>query len=73
MTGYPLLDIFLSMLYFFGWLLWIMLMFLIIGDIFRSNDLNGWAKAGWLLVVIVLPLLGVLAYLIARGGEMGQR
>jgi hypothetical protein len=73
MTGYPLLDIFLSMLYFFGWLLWIMLMFLIIGDIFRSTGLNGWAKAGWLLVVIVLPLLGVLVYLIVRGGEMGQR
>ena len=71
MTEYPLPDIFLSMLYFFGWLLWIILMFWIIGDIFRGNDLNGWAKAGWLLVVIVLPLLGVLVYLIMRSDWMG--
>jgi hypothetical protein len=73
MSGYPLLDIFLSTLYFFGWVLWIMLMFWIIMDIFRSPDLSGWAKAGWLLLVIVLPLLGVLVYLIARGGSMQER
>ena len=73
MSGYPLLDIFLSTLFFFGWVLWIMLMFWIIMDIFRSPDLSGWAKAGWLLVVIVLPLLGVLLYLIARGGAMQER
>jgi hypothetical protein len=73
MTGYPLLDIFLTTLYFFGWVLWIMLMFWIIGDIFRSQDLSGWAKAGWLLVVIVLPLIGILIYLVARGAEMNRR
>src|SRR5215475_11250321 len=69
MSGYPLLDIFLSTMYFFGWLLWIMLMFWIVFDIFRSPDLSGWAKAGWLLFVIVLPLVGVLIYLIARGAS----
>jgi hypothetical protein len=73
MTGYPLLNIFLSTLYFFGWVLWIMLLFWIIMDIFRSADLSGWAKAGWLLLVIVLPLVGVLVYLIARGGSMQER
>jgi type VI protein secretion system component VasK len=73
MTGYPLLDIFLSVLYFFLWILWIMLLFWIIWDIFRSRDLSGWAKAGWLIFVIVLPLLGVLVYLIARGGTMHER
>jgi hypothetical protein len=73
MSGYPLLDIFLSTLYFFGWVLWIILMFWIIMDIFRSPDLSGWAKAGWLVAVIVLPLLGVLIYLIARGGAMQER
>lgn len=46
-------------------------MFWIAGDIFRSNNLNGWAKAGWLVVVIAAPLLGVLVYLIMRGGWMG--
>jgi hypothetical protein len=72
-TGYPLLDVFLSVLYFFLWFLWIMLLFWIIFDIFRSRDLSGWAKAGWLIFVIVIPLLGVLVYLIARGGKMHER
>jgi hypothetical protein len=72
-TGYPLLDIFLSTLYFFGWFLWLMLMFWIISDIFRSDDLSGWAKAVWLVGVIILPLVGILVYLIARGGSMRER
>jgi type VI protein secretion system component VasK len=73
MTGYPLLDIFLSTLYFFCWVLWIMLLFWVIWDIFRSRDLSGWAKAAWVIFVIVLPLLGVLVYLIARGDSMHER
>ena len=73
MTNYPLLDIFLSMVYFFCWILWIFLLFWIIMDIFRSDDLGGWGKAGWLIFVIFLPLLGVLIYLIARGHSMGER
>jgi hypothetical protein len=73
MTNYPLLDIFLSTLYFFCWVLWIMLLFWIILDIFRSQDLSGWGKAGWLIFVIILPLLGVLVYLIARGKSMSDR
>ena len=73
MTGYPILDIFLSVLYFFGWVLWLMLMFWIITDIFRSDDLSGWAKAAWLVGVIILPLVGILIYLIARGGSMHER
>jgi len=73
MTNYPLLDVFLSMLYFFCWILWILLLFWIIMDIFRSHDLSGWAKAGWLVFVIILPLIGVLVYLIARGHSMSER
>ena len=73
MSGYPILDIFLSVLYFFGWVLWLMLMFWIITDIFRSDDLSGWAKAAWLVGVIILPLVGILIYLIARGGSMHER
>jgi uncharacterized membrane protein YcjF (UPF0283 family) len=73
MSGYPMLDIFLSVLYFFGWVLWLMLMFWIITDIFRSDDLSGWAKAAWLVAIIILPLVGILVYLIARGGSMRER
>ena len=73
MSGYPILDIFLSVLFFFGWVLWLMLMFWIITDIFRSDDLSGWAKAAWLVGIIILPLVGILIYLIARGGSMHER
>ena len=73
MTGYPLLDIFLSTLYFFAWVLWIMLMFWIVLDIFRNEELGGWAKAGWLVGVIVLPLVGILVYLIVHGTDMRER
>ena len=73
MTNYPLLDIFLSTLYFFIWILWIMLLFWILMDIFRSDYLGGWGKAGWVIFVIILPFLGVFVYLIARGKSMGER
>ena len=73
MSNYPLLDVFLSMVYFFCWILWIFLLFWIILDIFRSDDLSGWGKAGWLIFVIFLPLIGVLVYLIARGRSMSDR
>ena len=70
---YPLLDAFLTMLWFFVWVLWIFLLFWIIFDVFRSRDLSGWAKAGWLIFIVILPFLGVLVYLIARGGKMHER
>jgi Short C-terminal domain/Phospholipase_D-nuclease N-terminal len=73
MSNYPLLDVFLSMVYFFCWILWIFLLFWIILDIFRSDDLSGWGKAAWLIFVIFLPLIGVLVYLIARGRSMSDR
>ena len=70
---YPLLDAFLTMLWFFLWVLWIFLLFWIIFDIFRSKDLSGWSKALWLIFIIILPFLGVFVYLIARGGSMQDR
>jgi type VI protein secretion system component VasK len=70
---YPLLDAFWTMLWFFLWIMWLFLLFWIILDIFRSDDLNGWLKALWLIFILVLPFLGVLVYLIARGGKMQQR
>ena len=71
--NYPLLDAFVTMLWFFLWVLWIFLLFWIIFDIFRSRDLSGWAKALWLIFIIVLPFLGVLVYVIARGSSMHER
>ncbi len=73
MSSYPLLNLFLTMMWFFLWALWLFLLFWIFLDIFRSRDLSGWAKALWLIFVIVLPYLGVFVYLIARGGSMQER
>ncbi|MGN5381374.1 hypothetical protein BIV25_43815 [Streptomyces sp. MUSC 14] len=70
---YPALSVFWSMLVFFLWIMWFVLLFRIVVDIFRDDDLGGWAKAGWLVFVIVLPFLGVFVYLIARGRNMGRR
>lgn len=70
---YPLLGAFWTMLWFFLWIAWIMLLFRTIGDIFASHDLGGWGKALWAIFVIVFPFLGVFAYLIARGSAMTQR
>ena len=70
---YPLLDAFLTMTWFFLWVLWIFLVVRIVLDILASSDLGGWGKAGWVILVILLPFLGVLSYLIARGHGMGER
>lgn len=71
--NYPLLNVFLSFLYFFVFVLWIFLIFTIFTDLFRSRDVGGVAKAVWVIVILVLPLLGVLIYLIVRGGSMHER
>lgn len=68
----PLLDIFWSMLLFFLFVGWIWLLISIFGDIFRS-DLSGGTKAFWTIFIILLPLIGVLVYLLVHGGEMQQR
>ena len=69
----PLLDIFFSMLMFFLFFAWIWVLITIFADIFRSDDLSGWGKAGWTILVVIIPLLGVLIYLIARGNSMQER
>jgi hypothetical protein len=69
----PLLDLFWAMLWFFLFFAWIWLLISIFSDIFRSDDLSGWAKAFWTIFVVILPLLGVLVYLIARAGSMQER
>jgi ABC-type multidrug transport system fused ATPase/permease subunit len=70
---YPLLNLFWTMLWLFVWILWIFLLVRIILDVFRSDDLGGWSKALWVIFIIILPFIGVLVYLIARGSGMQKR
>ena len=72
-SSYPILDAFLTMLYFFLFIIWIWLLITVFIDIFRSRDMGGMAKALWVIFVIILPFLGVFVYLIARGGKMHER
>ena len=65
-------QVFWSMLWFFLFFIWIWLLIVIFGDIFRSPDLSGWGKALWSIFIIVVPYLGVFVYLIARGGKMHE-
>ena len=71
-TSYPLLNLFWTMFEFFLWVIWIWILIMVFIDIFRSHDLSGWAKALWFLFVLFIPLIGVLVYLIARGGKMHE-
>ena len=70
---YPILGVFWTMLWFFLWIAWIVILFRVIFDIFRSADMGGWGKALWVIFVIFLPFLGVFVYLIARGRSMADR
>ncbi len=72
-SSYPLLNAFWTILEFFLLVLWIWLVIMVFIDIFRSADLSGGAKALWVLFVLIIPLLGVLIYLIDRGGTMQDR
>ena len=65
-------QVFLSMLWFFLFFIWIWLLIIVFSDIFRSHDMGGFAKALWVIFVIILPYLGVLVYLIARGHKMAE-
>jgi hypothetical protein len=69
----PLLDFFWTMFMIFLWVVWIWLLITIFIDIFRDKELNGFAKAMWILFVLVLPFLGVLVYVIVRGNSMHER
>ena len=71
--SYPLLGAFWTILEIFLWVLWIWVLIYVFIDIFRSHDLSGWAKALWFIFVLFIPLIGVLVYLIARGGSMQER
>src|SRR5271154_5007266 len=72
-NSYPLLDIFWTMFEIFIFVIWIWLLIVVFTDIFRSQDMGGGAKALWVIFVVILPYIGVLVYLIARGGKMHER
>jgi len=72
-SSYPLLNLFWTMCILFLWVIWIWILIWVFIDIFRSHDLSGWAKALWFVFVLFIPLIGVLVYLIARGGSMQDR
>ena len=62
-----------SILWFFLFFVWIMLIFTIFGDIIRNDEMGGWAKAIWSIFIIFLPFIGIFIYLIVNGGKMGER
>jgi hypothetical protein len=72
-TSYPFLEVFWTMLVFFGFVIWIWILFTIFADLFRRSDISGWMKFLWILFVVFFPLLGVLVYLIAEHGGMAER
>ncbi|MFD3870104.1 SHOCT domain-containing protein [Streptomyces sp. NPDC058623] len=70
---YPVLGAFWTVMWIFLWVMWIFLLFRIVVDLFRDHEMSGWVKAAWLLFLIIIPFLGVLVYVIARGRNMGRR
>jgi Short C-terminal domain/Phospholipase_D-nuclease N-terminal len=72
-ADYPFLDVLWTMILFFAWVAWIWIVITVLIDLFRRDDIGGWAKAGWVVFVIVLPFLGVLVYLIAQHEGMRER
>jgi hypothetical protein len=72
-ADYPFMDVFWSILVFFLWVAWLLILFRVFGDLFRRHDIGGWGKALWSIFVIFLPFLGVLVYLIAEGSKMARR
>lgn len=72
-ADYPFLDILGTMLVFFLWVMWFWCLILVIGDVFGRTDIGGWSKAAWTLVLLIVPVFGMLVYLIAHGRGMAER
>ena len=70
--SYPLLGAFWTILIIFLWVIWFWILITVFIDLFRSHDLSGWVKALWFIFILFLPIIGVLVYLIARGGKMHE-
>ena len=72
-SSYPFLNILWSMLIFFAFFLWIWIAITVFADLFRRHDVGGWAKALWVIFIVIAPFLGVLIYLIAYHQGMAER
>ena len=72
-NNYPLLEVIWTIIVFFAWVIWIWVVISILSDLFRRHDVGGGAKAGWTILIILLPFLGVLIYLISQGQGMAER
>jgi hypothetical protein len=72
-TNYPILNIFWTLLEFFLFFIWVWLAIMVFADIFRSHDIGGGTKALWVIFIILIPYLGIFAYLLFRGGAMHER
>jgi len=72
-TSYPLLEVFWTILIFFAFIVWIWLLFTMFADVFRRQDIGGWAKTGWIIFVVIFPFLGVFVYLIANHRGISER
>ena len=73
MGDFSFLELMWSVVVIYAVLFVLMALFSVVVDLFRDRELSGWAKAGWLIVLLVLPLIGLFAYLIARGEGMSRR
>jgi ABC-type multidrug transport system fused ATPase/permease subunit len=71
-NSYPLLNAFWTIVMIFLWVIWFWILITIFIDLFRSHDLSGWVKALWFIFILIFPLIGVLVYLIVRGGKMHE-
>ena len=72
-ADYPFLDVLWTMIIFFAWVVYIWMIIAIFADVFRRRDIGGWAKAAWIIFMIVLPFIGVLAYVISQHDQLAQR
>ena len=72
-ADYPFMDVLWSMIIFFFWVIWIWIVITVLIDVFRRHDIGGWAKAAWVIFVVILPWLGVLVYLIVEHDGMRER
>jgi len=72
-SSYPFLNILWTTLIFFAWVIFIWIAITVLIDVFRRHDISGWAKAAWVIFVVILPWIGVLVYLIANHDGMAER
>jgi hypothetical protein len=72
-TSYPFWNVFWDLLIFFAWVIFIWIAITVLIDVFRRNDISGWAKAAWVILVVILPWIGVLIYLIVNHNGMNER